>query len=103
MSERKLPWTPIEVEPSRSELEIAFETTAYDSDLRVDVRETARTVRISIHASWNPPVGNWFSYTTLERRTVQFAKSLGTRKLVGRSVHGRRGPRLDTPRRAPND
>ena len=94
MSRRKLPWTPVLVERSRADLEIAFETTAYHSDLHIDVRESARTVRISVHASWNPPAGRWFENIELERRTVQFAEPLGVRKLVGRSVNGRRGPRL---------
>jgi hypothetical protein len=71
--ERKLPWTPIDADAARVEFRIVFETGDFDSEIRVEVKESPRTVRISVYSAWNPPAGRWFTDIKRRERTVQLA------------------------------
>jgi hypothetical protein len=92
MPERKLPWTPLDADVARVEFQIVFETGDFDSEIRVDVKKSPRTVRISVLSAWNPPAGRWLTNIERQERTVQLAQPLGSRRLIGRSVKGRPGP-----------
>jgi hypothetical protein len=83
------------VDPQSAEVVIVVETSEHMSDVRVELVETDRAVTITASVDWNPPKGGWFVYYDCRRVVVSLSRALGERRLLGQTVDGERGPRLE--------
>lgn len=75
-----LGWQLVRVEGSA--LRLAFEVTRHMGDVSVRVTESASRVLVGVHASWLPPVGDWFEEHLRVERTVRLERPLGSRELA---------------------
>lgn len=82
---RSVAWTLLDGEPvpDATELRIGFSLVArYESLARIDVRETASQVFVTVLARFEPPAGGWFGYAEARQATVALEAPLGDRALV---------------------
>lgn len=69
--------------PEATELRIGFSLMGrYERLARIDVRETASQVFVTVVARLDPPAGGWFAYGEAQQETVRLAAPLGDRALV---------------------
>jgi hypothetical protein len=82
---RSVAWEPLDGDPApdTTELRIGFSLVArYESLARIDVRETASQVFVTVLARFDPPAGGWFAYAEAHQATVPLEEPLGDRALV---------------------
>lgn len=82
---RSVAWTPLDGDPApeATELRIGFSLVArYESLARIDVRETASQVFVTVLSRFEPPAGGWFPYAEAHKATVALEAPLGDRTLV---------------------
>jgi hypothetical protein len=69
--------------PEATELRIGFSLMGrYERLARIDVRETASQVFVTVVARLDPPAGGWFAYGEAQQATVVLEAPLGDRALV---------------------
>ncbi|MBB4664514.1 hypothetical protein [Conexibacter arvalis] len=72
-----------EPEPDATELRIGFSLVGrYETLARIDVRETASQVFVTVLARFDPPEGGWFGYAEAHQATIVLDGPLGDRALV---------------------
>ena len=82
---RSVAWELLDGEPSAeaAELRIGFSLVGrHESLARVDVRETASQVFVTVLARFDPPEGGWFAYAEAHQATIALQAPLGDRALV---------------------
>lgn len=82
---RSVAWTPLDGDPApdATELRIGFSLVArHESLARIDVRETASQVFVTVLARIEPPTGGGFAYAEAHKATVALDAPLGDRALV---------------------
>jgi len=88
---RSVAWTLLDGDPApdATELRIGFSLVArYESLARIDVRETASQVFVTVLSRFEPPAGGWFAYAEAHKATVALEAPLGDRALVHAPAQG---------------